>query len=143
VTALRVEPKTLYLDSGFQNGERCKKCANPTMKHLVLELRRIQIDLNCFDCDTTRIVLGQPKSQVGVAHRPTFSSEDISWHGGILQIANPARWTSVAVLAPDVRWLRTLAPSASQKLDFPPGSYRVFLRGRDGSQAVRNLIWLH
>lgn len=143
VTALRVEPRTLYSDSGYKNGMVCKKCVNPTMKHIVLELRRVHIDLNCFDCGTTRIVLGLPKTPVGVSRRIAFRPAEIFWHGGVLQITNPARWTSVTVLGLDGRRLRTLAPSASQRLDLPPGSYRVLLRERDGSQAIRNLIQLH
>lgn len=140
VTALRVEPRSLYSASGFEKGKACTRCVNPTMKHLVMELRYIQIDRLGPSGDTIPLVLGRPKAQVGVAPRPAFRPVDISWHGDVLQIANPARWTSVAVLAPDGRHLRALNLSASQRLDLPPGSYRVLLRGRDGSQAVRNLI---
>ena len=142
-TALRIEPKTLYTDTGSTSGTRCTRCVNPTMKHLVMELRNIQIDRHGPAGDTISLVLGLPKPQVGVARRTAFRPADISWHGGVLQIANPARWTSLAVLAPDGRRLWTLVPSVSQRLDLPPGSYRFLLRGRDGSQAVRNLIRIH
>lgn len=141
-TAFRVEPKSYYSDSGFKDGSSCTRCVNPTMKHQVLELRNIRIDRLGPAGDTTALVLGLPKAQVGVARRRTAPASDIFWQGGILRISQPSRWTSVSVLAPDGRHLRTLASSAAQPLDLLPGTYRLLLAGRDGHFVSKAVVGL-
>lgn len=141
-TALRIEPKSLYSASGFQNGTACTKCVNPTMKHLVMELRNIRIDRIGPAGDTIPLELGLPKAQVGVVRRAAAPAADVFWQRGVLRIAQPSRWASVSVLAPDGRHLRTLVSSAEQPLELPPGNYHLLLRGPGGIRAVRNLIRL-
>jgi|GEM_PF-3287273 len=134
-TALRIEPTTLYSASGSQFGTVCNKCVDPTMKHLVLELRRIRIDRVGLDGDSTPLVLGLPRTQVGTSRRIAPSLADIFWQHGELRIADPSRWVSAGLVRLDGGMVRELPVRSSQKVELPATACRVVLFGRDGGTA--------
>lgn len=142
-TDLKISPRTLYRDSGFQaDGERCGKCVTPTMTSVVLEIRKIELkggEVCAWPNPEggggyeSSLVIGLPNPALGVQGHPRTSLPEALWNSGRLSIRDPSRWSEADLVSLDGQVVRALSLQSQQSLDLPRGAFRVVLRARDGS----------
>lgn len=141
-TDLKISPRTLYRDSGFQaDGTACRKCVSPTMISVVLEIRKIELKGGevCAwpnpegggGCESS-LVIGLPNPALGVQGHPRTSHPEALWNSGRLSIRDPSRWTKAELVRLDGHVLRLLPLRSQQVLELPRGAYRVVLTAREG-----------
>lgn len=133
--SIMFKPKTVYQNSGFQNGTACNKCVGPTMTKQTLEIRNIAL----FDKDSNRVELQSCANAAvhPVAPRANFEA---SYRDGILAVERLSSSSSVDVVSASGRRATTLRPNETRKrITLERGTWFLVVRAPGKAPLTRSL----